>query len=157
MFANPITFLRPARPADCASLAKDLRPADRAELAASRPEEDPEALLSEFCRRSVWCWVLVHKSRPAAMFGLVPDALLGTRACVWLLTGNTVAEIAKTFFRTAKRFVAAALVPYAELYNFADERYTAALRFIRRLGGTFDGSVCQMPAARFLRFTFRRN
>ena len=52
--------------------------------------------------------------------------------------------------------LAAALLEYAQLYNFADGRYAAALRFIRRLGGTFDETVCQTGCAPFLRFTFRR-
>ena len=156
MKQNPAILLRPAQPADCTLLARVLRPADRAELAASHPGQAPAELLQEFVRRSAHAYVLTYRQRPAAIFGLAPDSWLGNRACVWLLTGDPVAKIPKTFFRTARRFVAAALSEYALLYNFADERYAAALRFVRRLGGTFDGTFYQTPSARFLRFTFRR-
>lgn len=156
MKQNPAILLRPAQPADCTRLARVLRPADRAELAASHPGQAPAELLEQFVRRSAYAYVLTYHQCPAALFGLAPDGWLGNCACVWLLTGYPVAQIPKTFFRTARRFVAAALLEYAQLYNFADERYAAALRFIRRLGGTFDGAFYQTPAARFLRFTFRR-
>ena len=157
MFDNKDIFLRPARPADCMALAQTLRPADRAELTASHPGQEPAALLLGFLQSSIHCFALLYQGRPAAIFGLAPDAWLGNRACVWLLTGQLIESIPKTFVRIARRFVAAALTQYAELYNFADGRYAAALRFVRRLGGTFDGTFCQTESARFLRFTIRRN
>ncbi len=149
-------LLRPAQPADCAALAAALRPADRAELAASHPGQCPADLLLDFIHRSCCAFTLLYNGQPAALFGLAAENLLGSRACVWLLTARAVERIPKTFLRVARRFIAAALNQYPELYNFTDERYTAALRFVCRLGGTFDGTFRQTEPARFLRFTFRR-
>ena len=149
--------LRAPLPHDWALLAQELRPADRAELAASHPGQDPQELLARFGARSSRCWVLEYRARPAAVFGLAPDVWLGRRACVWLLTGKGVERIPKLFFRTARALLQRALGQYDELYNYADERYPAALRFVRRLGGRFDGTFYRTPCAKFLRFTFRRN
>ena len=137
-------LLRRARREDCLRLAAVLRPEDRAELAASHPAQEPQELLVHY------------EGEPAALFGVAPDVWMGRRACVWLLTGRRVRRIAKTFVRVARALLAGALRRYEGLYNFADGRYAAALRFIRRLGGTFDGTVCQTGCAPFLRFTFRR-
>lgn len=149
-------LLRRARREDCLRLAAVLRKEDRAELAASHPAKEPQELLVQFFKRSSACFVLEYRGEPAALFGVAPDVWMGRRACVWLLTGRRVRRIAKTFVRVARALLAGALRRYEELYNFADGRYTAALRFIRRLGGTFDGTVCQTACAPFLRFTFRR-
>ena len=152
--SNDISLRRPCK-ADFKFLARHMRPMDKRELHATHGGVDA-ALLERFARSSTCCLTLCARGRVAGLAGIVPGGLPAPCACVWLLTGDPVAQIPKTFFRTARRFVAAALLEYAQLYNFADERYAAALRFIRRLGGTFDGSFYQTPAARFLRFTFRR-
>lgn len=149
-------LLRLASPKDGTRLAKELRWEDRAELSASHPGREASELVSDFINRSVHCFILEHQSVPAALFGLAPDVWLGRRACVWLLTGKRVLRIPKTFLRVSRALLMGALAQYDELYNFTDERYAAALRLIRHLGGRFDGRSFDTPAARFLRFTFRR-
>lgn len=153
---NKVILRRAARK-DCARLAAALRPEDRAELAASHPGRDAAELMTEFFDRSLRCFTLDLAGEPAAVFGVSPDTLLGNRARVWLLTGKSVEQIPKTFVRAARGLLKLTLADYTELYNFTDGRYAAALRFIRRLGGSLDGKYYDTPSARFLRFTFRRN
>lgn len=149
-------LLRRAYGKDCPRLAARLRPEDWAELAAAFPGQTAESLLQGFLAQSTSAFVLEYAAEPIAMFGLAPDTLLGRRACVWLLTGRGVERVAKTFLWLARRWLSTALTQYEELYNFADERYGAALRFIRRLGGKFDGRYCRRGCVKFLHFTFRR-
>ena len=156
LYQNKFLILRTARLQDCEALAAVLRPEDRAELAASHPGQSPAELLKKFFISSRHCFVLEYQSEPTAVFGLAPEVWLGRYACVWLLTGRGVLHIPKTFLRLTRRLLADAFSQYEELYNFVDERYAAALRFVQRLGGRFDGRFYRTPSARFLCFTFRR-
>lgn len=149
--------LRHARPGDGLTLAPHLRPADRAELSASFPGRAFGALLEDFIRRSRACFFVSRAGVPAALFGVYAPCLLSRRACIWLLTGEEVRKMPVSFVRLARGAVSRLLEHYAELYNFTDGRYEAALRFIKRLGGAFDGSFKTCGNVRFLYFTFRRN
>lgn len=135
--------------------ARGLRPADRAELAASHPG-NPEVRLREFAARSEACFALVYKGRTAAVFGLAPDSVLGRRACVWLLTTKEVEKIPKTFFKLSGRVLSAWLARYPVLYNRVDANYASALEYVRRLGGTFDGRAYWFNGRKFLLFYIRR-
>ena len=132
-----------------------LRAADRAELAASHPGE-PEQRLREFAARSLECRALVYKGRAVAIFGLVPDGLLGPRACAWLLTAEGVEQIPKTFFKLYRLVLDEWLARYPQLYNWVDARYAAALAYVRRLGGAFDGTARILNGRKFLLFYIRR-
>ncbi len=155
-FKNNI-LLRSARPGDGLRLAPELRAADGAELQASFPGESPGVLLERFRAASRECYWLELAGRPAALFGVSAPCWLARRGCVWLLTGNAVERMPVSFVRVARMMLARFLGHYPELYNFTDERYVSALRFIKRLGGRFDGSFRTCGDIRFLYFTFRRN
>lgn len=150
-------FLRSARPGDGRLLAPFLREADRAELAASHPGREAGELLEEFIRRSSECFLVLYGTEPAALFGVSAPCLLSDRACVWLLSARAVPKMRVSFVRLARRAVKRFLSAYAELYNFTDARYRTAVRFIKRLGGRFDGTSKTCGNVRFLYFTFRRN
>lgn len=147
--------LMPASGAHLRQVARRLRAADRAELAASHPG-DPERRLKEFAARSRECLALVYKGRAAAVFGLSPDSLLGPRACVWLLTAEDTAKIPKTFFKLSRLVLAHWLARYPQLYNWVDARYAPALAYVRRLGGGFDGAARVFNGQKFLLFNIRR-
>lgn len=153
---HPI-LLRPAQVGDGHSLAPFLRPLDRAELAASHPGKEAAALLEDFIARSRECFFILHGGEPAALFGVSAPGWFSPRACVWLLTGRQVERMPVSFVRMGRAAVKYFLTQYPELYNFTDERYPAALRFIKYLGGQFDGSFKTCGNVRFLYFTFRRN
>lgn len=150
-------ILRPACPGDGKKLAPLLRAEDRAELAASHPGETPADLLESFIRRSRESFFVLRCGRPAALFGVSAPGWFSLRACVWFLTGDEAAKMPVSLVRIGRAAVERFLTLYPELYNFTDERYPAALRFIKRLGGRFDGSSKTCGDVRFLYFTFRRN
>lgn len=150
-------FVRPARAGDGFKLAGALRAADRAELALSHPGRGAGELLEEFIARSAQSYWVERKGEPAALFGAYAPCFLARRACVWLLTGRSAAKMPVTFFKLARAAVYKMLAVWPELYNFTDGRYLPAVRFIKRLGGEFDGSFQTFGGVRFLYFTFRRN
>lgn len=150
-------LLRRARAGDGRELAPFLRAQDRAELAASHPGRSAAELLESFIQHSGECFLLLYKAEPAALFGISAPNWLARRACVWLLTGRSARRIPISLMRIGRAALGYFLTRYPELYNFTDERYSAALRFIKRLGGRFDGSSKTCGNVRFLYFTFRRN
>lgn len=150
-------FLRRARADDGRRLAPFLRPQDRAELAASHPGANVAELLERFIQLSGECFLLLYKGEPTVLFGICAPNWLARRACVWLLTGRCAPRIPLSLMRIGRAALGYFLTKYPELYNFTDERYSAALRFIKRLGGRFDGSSKTCGDVRFLYFTFRRN
>lgn len=148
-------LLRDVQAGDLAALARTLRPKDRAELLASGLTPS-KATLAGFVRQSAWSAVLVNKSGPLAVCGFAPQTFLSARAQVWMLSAAGVEKCPKTFFKISKAVIAYGLTRYTELYNFTDERYTRALEYVRRLGGSFDGTDIYFGPRRFLCFTFRR-
>lgn len=149
--------VRPARAGDGQNLAPFLRAEDLRELAASHSGRAPAELLEDFIHSSRLCFFLSYGKEPAALFGVSAPCWLARRACVWLVTGRGILKMRVSFMRLARRVITDFLSVYPELYNFTDERYLSAVRFIRRLGGRFDGSSVTCGNVRFLYFTFRRN
>lgn len=150
-------FLRRAHAGDGKELAPFLRLEDRAELAASHPGKETGMLLEDFISRSRECFFISREGEPAALFGIYAPVWLSLRACVWLVTGRAAARMPVSLVRLGRAAVKRFLGSYPELYNFTDERYPAARRFIERLGGEFDGTSKTCGDVRFLYFTIRRN
>lgn len=141
---------RPVTRADIRRLEKQLRPADRRELAASHPREKTEDLLRQFLRVSAVSYALTGNRQTAAVGGIT------SRGCVWLLTARAVEKCPKTFFKSARKLLTEHTRQWPLLYNWVDERYLQARAFITHLGGTFDGSFVVCNHIRFLFFYFRR-
>ena len=148
--------LRTANPEDAAKLAGCLRSADRAELEASHPGQDPAILLRQFINQSIQAVTLCYREQVAAIGGICPDIWLGNRACVWLLTGQSIQKIPITFVRLARKLLACWLQQYEVLFNRVDARYTSACQLIVVLGGRFTEDKHFYHQICFLDFMFRR-
>lgn len=148
-------LLRDVQDGDLAVLARTMRQQDRAEILACGLAPTAETLAG-FVRQSAWSAVLAVSEEPLAVCGFAPKTLLSARAQVWMLSALGVEKYPKTFFAFSKAVIAYGLMRYTELYNFTDERYTRALAYIQRLGGSFDSTACWFGPYRFLCFTFRR-
>ena len=156
MKSNPGVVLRRARAGDGVALACVLRPADRAELAASHPGREAGALLEEFIACSCESVCLLYQGQPVALAGIYAPVLLGPSACVWLLSGRGIERCPVSFLRVAKKQLAVWNNRYPVLSNEVDARYETAVRFITHLGGQFSGKKSLRCHISFLHFTFRR-
>ena len=132
-----------------------LRAADREELALSHPGQTPSALITAFVQASRYAFTLLYRGKAAAVCGLTAPCLLGTRAQVWLLTGNEVEKIPKTFLSLMRGLVRHFSGEYPELCVWVDSRYARAVRFARRLGFSA-GRVWTVSTVPFIEFIFRR-
>lgn len=143
-------FLRPVLKSDFHALALSLRTADRRELAASHPHQNPEDLLKKFAENSDLCRSFVYKNSVVAMGGVCHQ-------CVWMLTGKQVEKCPKAFVKTIRNFLQKMLQQNSFLYNWVDIRYLAAQKLIVRLGGIFSGDFVVIKNTKFLFFYFRRS
>ena len=155
LYAKNSVQVRRAVLEDCARLAAGLRRADADELRAACPHQDARACLTAFWRSSAPCYALVLRGELAALCGLVP-VVPHKYACVWMLTSSAAGQQPKAFYRAVRFCAARALQRYAVLFNFADERYTAAQRLIAHLGGRTEEVFIRCGQTRFLLFTLRR-
>ena len=70
----------------------------------------------------------------ACMWGLIPPTILSTRAYLWLLTTDIVAEHKFLFVRHSQRYVEEMLELYPEIYGDVLADNAAAKRWLRWLG-----------------------
>jgi hypothetical protein len=125
--------IRPSVFHDVCEVAGKMREADRMEVWASSHHEPEEALLigyrtSSVCRTALW------RGEPVAMFGLVPETLLGGRAVVWLLGTDGVQRMGHCFARLSRWAIREMLQVYPLLFNYVDARYKASVDWLRWCG-----------------------
>ena len=138
-------------------LAPRLRAADRAEMWAAYRLQAREGL--ELCLgRSVLAVAFVYRGKAAAAAGVEAQSLLGRRGCVWSWTGESVDGCAKSFFRASRAALDYFLTLYPLLYAACDVRYTAARRYLRRLGAREAGPAFYLAGkeTRFVPYVFSR-
>lgn len=121
---------------DIIALAGRLREADAQEVIAEG-NRSVEASLKESCARSTICLCVEQDGTPTALFGVVPDSILGPSARVWFLGAPELAMIKKTFVKQSRRYIGLFLDRYPYIWNLVDARYTGAIRWLKSCGAVF--------------------
>lgn len=148
--------VRPSVESDIHALKDRLRREDAEETLAAGNASPERALAYSFSRSSA-CYTVGIDGVPVAMFGIVPDSLLGHSANVWFLGAPEMARIKKSFVRQSRRFIATFLSQY-ELWNFVDARYKNAVKWLIACGADFESNIyLGRGDVRFYRFTIRRS
>jgi len=125
---------------DIPYLAANLREADRAEVVVTH-DSCEEALLESFNaspqyrKAAYWC------GKPAAMWGLCCYEGNDQLGCPWMLGTPDIFKWRHAFFRESRKAVAEMLQIRPVLGNIVDERYSAAIRWLRFLGFTITNKV----------------
>lgn len=132
--------LRPAAAADVATLARELRAADRDELLASTGSDDVRAIVADSVRRSVAPLAAVDPDgRLIALFGHAPvGTILTPLAAPWLLGTDLVSRNAGILIKLSREYVALWREHFPLLVNFVDARNRASIRYLKRVGFTLD-------------------
>lgn len=148
-------YVRKTQKSDLQTVAKKLRTQDRAELA--KKGRAPLEALTDGYRASPFCYTLEIEGQAEAMFGLVPDGLLGKTACVWYLGGPGIERHKKEFYKLSRLWVHCFLGLYPLLYNETDAGYAQAVNWLRHLGAQFiDQRAAGKNAEPFLFFILTR-
>ncbi len=141
--------IRTAKSRDIKKIGGRLREADAQELLAAG-NVSAEAALAYSFDRSTLRYTVELDGLPVAMFGIMPDCILGVTANVWLLGTPELAQIKKTFVRMSRVVIARFLECYPMLWNIVDVRYVSAIRWLESCGAVFDESSAVEGFRRFV-------
>lgn len=125
---------------DVHKLKNNLRKTDVAEIWASHNHTPEEALKLSF-EQSVLCLTIENKDEVVAMFGIVPESLLGSRASIWLLGSDGIEDIQIKFLRNNGKFINFMLSFYPHLSNFVDSRNRVSINWLKKIGAKIHSAV----------------
>lgn len=156
MKINEKVKVRETVPGDIIVMKDRLRKEDIDEIWASH-NSTPEQSLTYSFLASTECYTIVLGDVPVAMFGIVPDTLIGEKACLWLLSTDLVDKMKKSFLVICRKYIDIFLSQYPILYNFVDFRYKKSLQWLQWCGAKISDpepmGIEQMP---FCKMTLRR-
>ena len=125
---------------DITHIYRNMRDSDRNEIWASNHIFPMEALTSGF-KNSVLCYTIELDGRAIAMFGCVPNTLIGEEASIWLLATDELSKIRKKFVKQSKAFINLMLEFYPHLMNYVDERNKESIKWLKWCGCQFGDTI----------------
>jgi len=117
---------------DALYLSKRMRQSDIDEIWASH-NITPEDALDNGVKNSIFCCT-VSNGNPIAMFGIVPETILGSKASVWMLASDDLNKIQRRFARHSRHFIDMMLDFYPYIYNHVDERNKISIAWLKFCG-----------------------
>ena len=146
-------LVRGSREEDILKVAARLRYEDCIEVLC-QGYTDPEQAITESFRASTIRFTLEKDGEPIAMFGLVPDSILGDKASIWLLGTDDIATVKKSFCEFSRKVIKYFVGQYPVLFAQVDGRYAKTHRWLEWLGAK-KGSEYQLNGAVFNDFYFK--
>lgn len=137
---------------DILSVAAKLRREDSIEVLA-QGYATPQQAITESFRASTIRFTLEKDGEPIAMFGLVPDSILGDKAAVWLLGTDDIATVKKSFCEFSRKVIKYFVGQYPILFAQVDGRYAKTHRWLEWLGAK-KGAEYRLGGAVFNDFYF---
>ena len=155
-YKTRLAVVRHTEIADVFELSRNMREADKIEIWKSDHKTPEEALLGGFMDSAV-CWTIERKEKPIAMFGVVPNSILGPTASVWLLAAPELTQVQRAFLRHSRHFIGIMLGYYPIIANWVDIDNRESIRWLKWCGAEF-GPIMPYGAeqAPFQHFRFRR-
>lgn len=144
----------PARLVHCGPIAANMREMDRRECAALG--RSPKEALRGGLRCSLSAFTALEGGRPQAMFGVVPDALMGGRGTVWFLGTEGVFRHGRELLTYGPLFVASWLETFASLSNIIMVENVKAIRLLERWGFVIEAKVQMRGGEAFVPFRIER-
>lgn len=148
-------IFRRAEFADAEEIGYNLRNKDLLEVLADGCRSGIHAVEASFTNSSEAVTIQMD-GRPIAMFGLVPDSLLGNSARVWFLGTDELARMKKTFVKMSRKYIRDFLRKYPVLWNLVDQRYAQSILWLKSCGAEFSESPIMRGGYPFLLFSIRR-
>ena len=147
--------IRESVESDIAALRGRLRDADEKEVIAAGNKDGEDALRQSYARSTLRYTVQLDGA-PVAMYGIVPESLVGEAANVWFLGAPEMSRIKKTFVKVSRKVIADFLLEYPRLWNVVDSRYVSAIRWLESCGAVFHKEPIMLGGVEFYGFTIRR-
>lgn len=128
--------IRKAHFVDIVAISGRLREQDEKEIIEAGNSSVAESLRYSLSRSLVSYCVDID-GIPQALFGLVPDSLLGETACVWFLGTKEMSKIKKSFVKKSREVVNYWLTQYSILWNIFPKSYVETCRWLSAMGAEF--------------------
>ena len=149
--------VRDTRLSDAFELAVKLRKEDVEEIWASH-HRTPEEALVEGVSSSSLCFTIERNEKPIAIFGVVPETILGSSAIIWLLGSEDINKVSKAFIRNSRQFVTIFLDHYTYLHNWVHVNNKKSIQWLKYIGAKFDeAKPYGLEGEEFHYFNFRRS
>lgn len=144
----------PVRSAHVRYIARNMRAADRAEVAAASGKSPVQALAFSI-RHSALCRTALFDGVPAVMFGVGDLNILAGVGAPWVLGTDAIEAGAPGFLRRSREWRDQLLRRYSTLRNLVDVRNEVSIRWLGWLGFTIYGPITLRGHA-FRLFELRR-
>lgn len=153
--SGDITVERSTR-ADAEWIAANMRKDDAQEIWASH-HSTPAKAMAYSIEKTIFCLTVKIDNKPAVMFGVNGETVLGNSGIVWMLATDDIKKIGFRFVRHSKMFLDIMMEYYPYLYNYVDVRNITSMAWLKRIGATFEDAkpfgIEQKP---FCYFYFRK-
>ena len=128
----------PAAPEHIASIAENMREADRREVWAGA-RHTPDEALRESLRHSELAWTCLVEGVPAFMWGVGRiGSLISVKGAPWLLGTDDVLKIHREFLRQSRAYVEQMHRRFPELENYVHAENKLSIRWLKWCGFTLD-------------------
>lgn len=144
--------LRPTRWADVRYVAANMREIDRLECKAMG--RDPKRSLYLGLKSSQWCLTALYRGRPAAIFGVRINSMIGSEGVPWMLCTPDAERGAKALLTLGPDLVGAMHDEARYLSNYVGAENRRAIRLLQALGFTVEAEtviIGDMPMRLFWR------
>jgi len=148
--------IRDASATDITEIAINMRRSDIDEIWASHHHLPLKALTIAFYT-STLCFTAEYGGKRIAMFGVVPESFLGSRASVWLLGTKDFAKASRNVIRHSRGMIRYLLQHYQHLTNYVDARNETSITWLRKCGAEIEeAKPFGEDKLLFHKFTFKR-
>lgn len=146
-------LIKPLDAVDMELLARDMREIDRFEfsvMSGGRPLRD---VLGEVLRFAGNGRAAYFDGKLVAVYGVNAKTSLSVEATPWMAATNEIANpmVRRAVVERSKSELLDLAGPYSRLWNVVSEGNRVAIRWLKWMGFTFDGSIMIGPH-RFLKF-----
>lgn len=130
-------FTKPTKK-DAAYIAENLKQNNRQEvLAAIGSNALTDILRSMEASDMLGCFK--HNGVPLAIYGVIPDSVMGGTGIAWLLFSAEAMQHRQVVGRYTKRGLRAIMAKYGLVYNWVNTENTDIIRWLKWLGAKFKG------------------
>lgn len=130
-------IVRDSKEDDILPLAENMRECDRQEIWDSHHKTPIQAIHEGF-KDSIICFTIELDSVPIAIFGIVPESILGLKAAIWLLASPEIDKIKVEFVRNSKYFIDIMLTHYSLLENQVNAENRKTIKWLTMCGAKFE-------------------
>ena len=140
---------------DAHYLSANLRDSDVREIWDSDNITPEEALLQGL-DQSIFCCTILNGS-PLAMFGIVPETVLGNKASIWMLATEGLSKINIKVIRDSKHFIKIMLAYFPYLHNYVSNDNKESIKWLKFCGAKIkEPEVYGKEKKLFRYFSFER-